>query len=473
MSKPFPNNPLLQGNFAPVMGECDAPDLIVVEGELPAELNGSLYRNGPNPMFPPLGHDHHWFLGEGMIHAVHVENGKASYRNRWVHTDQYREQRQAGERLCSTSFGGAPGPRDAIRNVANTNVVWHGGKLLAIDEGSLPVLMDGKTLETEGPTDFGGRYVGPFTAHPKIDPVTGEMLAFGYMADGPGSATLSFSVFDAAGEVTRHDRFEAPYASMMHDFITTDEHVIFPIFPATIDVERILKGGPTIAWDPKVNSMIGIMRRDGSVDDIRWFEGEPCYVYHPMNAYTVHVDGRTKVIADVMKYDRVPLFPNADGSKAGSELGAQAAMLVRWTFDLDDNTNSYREEPLTDLGGEFPRLDERFTGLAYNRGFYAANKRPLIPGSPADTLVDVELATGRRREWEPGAGKFVLEPIFVPRSKNAVEADGFLVSLVYDQARNLSDFVVLDTQDISSGPIARVELPGRVPFGFHGNWRNG
>jgi carotenoid cleavage dioxygenase len=147
-------------------------------------------------------------------------------------------------------------------------------------------------------------------------------------------------------------------------------------------------------------------------------------------------------------------------------------MLVRWTFDLDGNTNSYTEEPLTDLGGEFPRLDERFAGLGYRHGYYAANRRPQISGDPFDTIVHIDLASGRSRHWEPGAGKYVIEPVFVPCAADAPEGDGWLTTLVYDQARNLSDFVVLDASDISRGPVARVELPARVPFGFHGNWRN-
>ncbi len=474
MSKPFPNNPLLQGNYAPVMAECDAPDLVVAEGELPAGLNGTLYRNGPNPMFPPLGNQHHWFLGEGMVHAIHVEDGKASYRNRWVQTEGYKAQREAGRRLIDTAFGGAraPGAEELSGNVANTNIVWHGGRLMAIDEGNSPVSMDPVTLETLGKWQFGGKYEGPMTAHPKIDPKTGEMLFFGYMAAGPGTPDISYQVVDASGRLTRPEMFQAPYASMVHDFITTDEHVIFPVFPATIDVERIMNGGPVIAWDPSVGTRIGIMARNASVDTIRWFEGDACYVYHPMNAQTVHEGGKTKILADVMKYQRVPLFPNADGSKAELSFLDEPAMLVRWTFDLDGNTNSYKEEQITDLGGEFPRLDERFAGQGYRHGFYAANTRPLSRGKPFDTLVHIDLATGKRRAFDPGAGRYVIEPVFVPRSASAPEGDGWLTTLVYDEARNLSDFVVLDTGDISKGPIARVELPTRVPFGFHGNWRS-
>ncbi|HEX7775147.1 MAG TPA: carotenoid oxygenase family protein [Parvibaculum sp.] len=474
MSKPFPNNPLLQENYAPLMAESDAPELVVAEGELPEGLAGTLYRNGPNPMFPPLGHRHHWFLGEGMVHAIHVEGGKASYRNRWVQTEGYKAQRKAGRRLIDTAFGGAraPGGEDLPGTVANTNIVWHGGRLMAIDEGSSPVAMDPITLETLGSWTFGGKYEGPMTAHPKIDPKTGEMMFFGYMAAGPGTPDISYQVVDAAGRLTRSDMFQAPYASMVHDFITTDEHVIFPIFPATIDVPRILRGGPVIAWDPAVRTRIGIMGRNAGVDTIRWFEGDACYVYHPMNAYTSHEGGKTRVIADVMKYSRVPLFPNADGSKAPPELADEDSRLVRWTFDLDGNTNTYKEESLAELGGEFPRLDERFAGLNYRHGFHAARRREAQRGSPYDTVVHLDLTTGRSRFYEPGAGKFVMEPVFVPRSAAAAEGDGWLVTLVYDQARNLSDFVVLDASDISAGPVARVELPTRVPFGFHGNWRN-
>lgn len=471
MTKPFPDIAVLQENFAPVMAECTAPDLIV-EGELPVGLAGTLYRTGPNPMFPPLGEKHHWFLGEGMVHAIHIEDGKASYRNRWVETDLYKAQRQEGRRLKDTTFEGAgePGFEHISRNVANTNIVWHGDKLLAIDEGSSPVSMDPVTLETHGPWDFEGKYKGPMTAHPKIDPVTGEMLFFGYMASGPGSKDYAYNVIDASGKLTKAEMFEGPYACMMHDFITTDEHVIFPLFPATIDIDRIMKGGPMIAWDQEERTYLGVMARNESVEKIRWFEGDPCYVYHPMNAFSIKEGGKVKLVADMMKYNRVPLFPNADGSEL-RELGEDAGQLVRWVMDLSGNTNSYTETQLTDVAGEFPRIDERRTGLSYRQGFYATILGEKEAGTPFDTIVHADLETGQTVMYRPGPGKHVHEPVFVPRSKTAAEGDGYLVTLVYDKATNLSDFIVLDTGDISKGPIATVHLPIRVPFGFHGNWR--
>jgi carotenoid cleavage dioxygenase len=174
----------------------------------------------------------------------------------------------------------------------------------------------------------------------------------------------------------------------------------------------------------------------------------------------------------MMKYSRVPLFPSADGTKAPLDLRDEQGLLVRWTFDLDGNSDTYTEEQITDLGGEFPRFDERFAGHGYRHGYYAAMMRPKErPGSSYDTLVHIDLQTGTRKAWEPGSGKYVHEPVFVPSKADAAEGDGYLVSLVYDTDRNISDFVVLDAEDISRGPVARAELPTRVPFGFHGNWR--
>ncbi len=271
--KPFPATPYLSGNFAPLLAECDANDL-VVEGEMPRELNGALYRIGPNPQFPPLDNSHHWFLGDGMVHALFIENGRVSYRNRWVRTHQFNEERVAGRRLYGASFApdsGDPSVAGKKRNVANTNIVPHAGKLFAIDEASSPVAVDPRTLETKGPWTFNGDYRGPMTAHPKIDAGTGEMFFFGYMAGGPGSAEIAFNVVDAKGHLTQSETFTAPYAAMVHDFAITDEHVIFPLFPATIDIPRIMKGGPVIAWDPDKGSHIGIMARGAKTSTIRWF----------------------------------------------------------------------------------------------------------------------------------------------------------------------------------------------------------
>lgn len=464
--KPFPALSYLSGNFAPLLVECDAHEF-VIDGQVPGDLNGALFRTGPNPMFPPFGQSHHWFLGEGMVHGFFIEDGRVRYRNRWVRTEQFNEQRKAGRRLYSTAFGGEasdPSVAGMARNVANTNIVPHAGKLWALDEGSSPVEMKAATLDTVGPSTFEGKYKGPMTAHPKIDHETGEMLFFGYMAAGPGTPDIAFNVVDRQGRLTRSETFKAPYASMVHDFAITDRHVIFPTFPATIDVMRIMKGGPVIAWDPEQGSRIGIMARAASTSTIRWFAGPAAYVYHPLNAYS---EGET-VVMDVCVYPRVPLFPNADGSRAPSDLADAPAHLERWTFDLAANTDQYSRAALDDLATEFPRIDDRWTGLKHRHGYTGAILGEKLPGSPFDTIVHFDLAKGAREMWTPGPGSFVMEPVIAPKGPD--EANGYLLTLVYRAAENRSDLVVLDAQNVKAGPLATVKLPVRVPFGFHGNW---
>jgi len=234
-------------NLAPIPMECDAPHLKVV-GELPRELNGTLYRNGPNPQFDAPGA--HWFVGDGMLHAFHLENGRASYRNRWVRTPKWLAEHDAGRALFS-GFGGrklpdAPPTAISDSGVANTNIVFHAGRLLALEEGHLPTEIEPGTLNTRGYCNYGGGISGPFTAHPKIDPLTGEMVFFGYNATGPLTPGLSFGSVNAFGVVTRFDRFEAPYASMVHDFIVTENHLLFPILPITGSIERAI-GDPAVA----------------------------------------------------------------------------------------------------------------------------------------------------------------------------------------------------------------------------------
>ncbi len=309
--------------------ECDAPHLKIV-GELPRELNGTLYRNGPNPQFEAPGS--HWFLGDGMLHAFHLENGRASYRNRWVRTPKWQAEHDAGRALFG-GFGGrklpdAPATSCTDTGVANTNIIFHGGRLLALEEGHLPTEIEPGTLNRLGYCDYGKGIAGPFTAHPKIDPVTGEMVFFGYNAAGPLTPALSFGSVNAAGVVTRFDRFEAPYASMVHDFIVTENHLLFPILPITGSMERAMRGKPAYAWEPEKGAYVGVMKRNGSAKDLVWFRAESCYVFHVMNAW----EEGDRIIADVMQFEEAPLFTHPDGSP--TDPAKSRARLCRWTFDL-------------------------------------------------------------------------------------------------------------------------------------------
>ncbi|WP_334162056.1 carotenoid oxygenase family protein [Phenylobacterium sp.] len=453
-------NPYLVGNFAPVRSEDDFD--LEVTGEIPRELRGALFRIGPNPQFEPRDPNHHWFGGDGMVHGFYVADGKVSYRNRYARTPKWELEHEHGRSLFGT-FGN-PMTTDPLAmgnegGVANTNIVWHAGRLMALEEGHQPFEMDRDTLESRG---YVRDYRGRVTAHPKIDPKSGEMVWFAYgVGDMPLSAGMSYGVTDAAGKVVRRDDFQAPFACMVHDFMVTANHVLFPILPLTASLERAMSGRPPFAWEPEKGSHLGVMRRDGDVGSIRWFNTEACYVFHPLNAWE---EGDT-LYADVMRYDAAPLFPRADGSPGQKS----AARLVRWIFDLAGPSDAIREQPLDDLDGEFPRIDPRVETLRHRHGWYAAdptNAKTVKLGS----IAHLDLATGARQVYDLPAGDLTSEPVFTPRSADAAEGDGWVTAVVWRAAENRSDLLVFEAQDIARGPIATARMPRRVPFGFHGNW---
>jgi carotenoid cleavage dioxygenase-like enzyme len=449
-------NPHLKGVLAPVRQERDFE--VTVRGRIPDGLNGALYRNGPNPQFDPSG-PYHAFIGDGMIHGFWIADGKAHYRNRYVRTPRWLAENAAGRNL----FGGMGMPSDpSVENIhaggANTNVVHHANKLMALQEGSEPFELDAATLDPRGFGHTGGR----FTAHPKMDPETGEMVWFAYSTgEQPLNNLVDYGVSDAAGNVVRRDRFAAPYCSMIHDFMVTQNHVLFPVLPLTGDLQRAMKGGPAFAWEPEKGAYIGVMKRDADVSTIRWFEIDAVYMFHPMNMWE---DG-TRIHADVMEYPSAPLFPNADGSRGDN---AQAR-LVRWTLDLAGSSNKVTRTPLHETFGEFPRFDERRAGLRYRHGWYAANvgaKDQLT----FNALAHVDHVTGRETLRQMPAGDQPGEPIFVPRTADAPEGDGWILSVIHRADDNTADLLVLNAQDIAGDPEAVLSIPARIPSGFHGNW---
>lgn len=451
-------------NLAPIPFEADAP-ILKVSGELPRELNGTLYRNGPNPQFDVPGA--HWFVGDGMLHAFHLDNGRASYRNRWVRTPKWLAEHDAGRAL----FGGfgrklAEAPANVTDGgVANTNVLFHAGRLLALEEGHLPTEIEPGTLATRGYCNYDGGISGPFTAHPKIDPLTGEMVFFGYNASGPFTSTLSFGAIGADGKVKRFDRFEAPYASMVHDFIVTENHLLFPVLPITGDLTRAMSGRPAYAWEPYKGAYVGVMKRNGAAKDITWFRGEACYVFHVMNAWE---DG-SRIVADVMQFEEAPLFPHPDGLP--TDRAKSRARLCRWTFDLAGNTDRFTQTYLDDITGEFPRVDDRRAGLKSSHGWYAcANPDLAADGLALSGIVHVDGEGRRRSRHVLPPGDTISEPVFVARDDKAAEGDGWLLAVVWRTRDNVSDLAVFNATDVAAGPLALVHLGHRVPDGFHGNW---
>ena len=454
-------NPFLQGNFAPWRMEGDAPDLEVV-GELPRDLRGTYYRNGPNQALEPIGR-YHWFDGDGMIHAIRLEDGRASYRNRWVLSDGLKEERAAGQALYPGLLEIKPTEAPRFKVTANTNIVAHAGKLLALVESSLPTELRLGTLETVGLYDFAGKLAGAMTAHPKIDPATGEMLFFGY---SPFPPFLQYHVADRAGAIVHSEPIDVAWPSMIHDFAVTDRHTIFLLCPIVFDFAKAANGGSIFSWEPERGTRIGVMPRLGTSADVRWFDTDPCYVFHPMNAYE---EGR-EIVLDVERYEQL-LFMSPDSARNPDWRDKQVARLHRWRIDLEAGT--LRSQALDDHEGEFPRVDERLVGRKHRFGYFAAigpeGNPTLRPEFTAVAKIDLERG-GRVDVRAHGEGNGCGEPVFIPRRANAAEDDGWVVYLAYDRGENASELVIVDARDFTAEPVARVRLPHRVPYGFHGNW---
>ncbi len=463
-------NPYLVGNFAPVRSEDDY--VLEVAGDFPRALRGALFRIGPNPQFEPRDPEHHhWFGGDGMVHGFYVEDGRVTYRNRYVRTPKWDLEHAHGRALFGAM--GNPMTSDPLTfgnegGVANTNIVWHAGRLMALEEAHHPFELDPLTLESRG---YVRPYKGRVTAHPKIDPVTGEMTWFAYgVGETPLSAGMSYGVTAADGTVVRRDDFQAPFSCMVHDFMTTERHVLFPILPLTGSLERAIKGLPPFAWEPEKGAFVGVMSRHedistprglNAVPTPRWFNTEPCYVFHPLNSW----EEGDKIFCDVMRYDTAPLFPKADGSPGERA----AARLVRWTFDLAGNSDAIKEEVLDDLDGEFPRVDPRVETRKHRHGWYAADPTGTKTVR-LNAIAHRDFQTGRRQVYALDGGDATSEPVFVPRAPDAPEGDGWILAVIYRAAEDRSDLAVFEALDIAKGPIALAKVPRRVPFGFHGNW---
>ena len=433
------------GNYAPVADELTAFDL-PVQGRIPAELNGWYLRNGPNARTGAA----HWCVGDGMVHGVRLENGRAAwYRNRWVRTESFEHP---------IGLYNDDGTRNLHSSIANTHVVRHAGKTLALMEFSLPYEIS-NDLETVGVYDFGGKLTDSMTAHPKICPVTGEMHFF-----GTGNIFEPHVVYhraDADGRLTINRPIDVPALTMMHDFALTAEHVVFLDLPLVFDLRvalaqqdvRELRDLP-YRWDDDYGARLGVLRRDDPYGPVRWLDIDPCYVFHIANAYDVRSANENSVVLEVVRYPEI--------WRDSSKFSADAA-LWRWKLNLDSGV--VEESQLDDRGVEYPRVDDRLAG--------AAARYSVAVGS--DALVRYDLQRGTASEQRFGGGgrgapSAPSEAVFAPAAGESDELAGWYLTYVYDPVADGTDLVVIDASDFEGEPVARVRLPRRVPHGFHGNW---
>jgi carotenoid cleavage dioxygenase len=375
-----------------------------------------------------------------MIHGVRIEGGRAAwYRNRWVRTDSFKED---------FPLYNADGTRNLRVGTANTHLVNHAGKTLALVESSLPYEIT-NDLETVGVYDFGGKLVDSMTAHPKICPTTGEMHFFGY--GNVFEPHVTYHRADANGELTINRPLDVKALTMMHDFALTAEHVVFMDLPIVFNVDVAMKGDGDMPyrWDDNYGARLGVLRRDDPYGEVRWFEIDPCYVFHVANAY----DRGNSIVLQAVRYPE--LWRDTGGFETDG---------VLWTWMIDLQTGTVTERQLDDRAVEFPRIDDRLATLPARYAVSVGDSR----------LVRYDLTTGDAVEHAFGTVESPGGPgeaVFVPSTAGpADESSGWYLGYVYDPARDGSDLVIIDASDFAGQPVARIKLPHRVPFGFHGNW---
>ncbi len=440
-------HPFLTGIHAPLSEERMLTDLRVT-GAIPAELDGRYVRIGPNP-FKPDPRGHHWFLGDGMVHGVRLKDGKALwYRNRYIRSMDLEEK--GGPKA-------APGPRRGRRDLVNTNVIQHNGKTLAIVEaGSFPAELD-ENLETVAYTDFGGTLQVPFSAHPHEDPLTGELHAVVY--DGMVQDTVWHVVVTKDGRVIRQEPIPVQHGPSIHECSITRNYVLVFDLPVTFSMKGLIAGQQfPYAWNPQHQARVGLLPRNGSANQIVWCDVDPCYVFHVANSYE-REDG--VVVCDMSVHET--MFAGGPDGPNGRALGME-----RWL--IDPRSRKVERTTLDSAPQEFHRPDERFFGQPYRYAWslgLPSQDSAFVGEAP---IYRYDLQTGERQAHNFGPGKVAGEFVFVPRSADAPEGDGWVMGYVIDTRSDTTELVILDASDMAADPIATVHIPHRIPPGFHGNW---
>ncbi|NNE72830.1 MAG: carotenoid oxygenase family protein [Acidimicrobiales bacterium] len=455
----------LRDNMFPVDREIEV-DQCEVEGEIPPGLRGMFVRNGPNPMFEPIG-KYHMFDGDGMLHGVAFADGKASYRNRWIRSRGLQAEVKLGRaaypglsdvmNFPSPDLVGDAGP---VKNPANTHIVRHAVRLLALWEQGLPTEI-APDLGTVGEWDFAGELKGAMTAHPRIDPRTGEMFFFAYNFFPP---FLVYYVVDAAGKLIKRVELDLPAPIMMHDMLITEDYSVFMDSPIVFDMEALSTGGSMVQWKQENGTRIGVMPRMGDADSIRWFEVPTSHVQHFWNAWQ---DGNRVEITGC-RFEQVDFGIETEASDKESGIGEAGGVPARYWVDLDSGDAG--SEFFDDEMGEFCRINDDYTGIKSDKLYMSGFTRPGARGGDFDTIVKYDQATDTRTKWYSGDSGHIGENVFAPDPDGSAEDDGWIVNSSHDSATGQSEVLVLDARDIEAGPIARVQVPQRMPFGFHANW---
>jgi len=452
-----------RGFNSPTRFEADVYDG-EVWGEIPKDIEGTFFRMQCDFEYrPPQNEWATGFNGDGHISRFRFSNGHVDYKGRYVRTARLIAERTARRRLYGVyrnHFTDDPSVRHLDRSAANTHAYWHGGKLLVLKEDALPWTVDPHTLETIGLWDFNGKYTATsMSAHPKVDPVSGEMIAYGYQARGDLSDDIAVYTVNANGEIVREVWLKSPYLGIIHDIAITQKHILIPVVARTTSLERLKAREPMWEWNGNLPTMVGVLPRDGEAKDVRWFKGPARNTLHFLNA----TDRGNKITMEL---------PTSSGERDPSQIR-------RWTFDLRSRKDSFEEEVVSTIPGFLPRMDDRFLSLDY-RYAYVSSRDPTVQpdrqrapnmGPFAQTALQrLDVRTGEVAQTHVEPVQSLQEACFVPRKNARHEGDGYVMAVASNYESMTSDLVIADAGRIEEGIIATVKLPFRLRSGTHGNW---
>lgn len=455
-------NPYLEGIYAPVYEELTQTNLEVV-GEIPRDLNGMFVQNGSNPRFEPKA-GHSWFDGDGMVHGIELGDGKATFRNRWIETAGLAEDIEAGHAVYSGSLA-KPGLGKRHKNVANTDLVFHSGRFLALWwEGGEPYELSLPDLRTKGTFNYNNTLKGGLTSHAKIDPKTGELF---FISWGPKPPYLQVGVANDQGRITRQTIVPLDGPRVQHDMAISDRFICVFDFPLMMDFKR--PGQETLGFvldDDKPARFALVDRKDESTP-IRWFEVKSCFMWHLACAWDegdefvlvgARLDGATRVTKDGKIRDDLPLV---DGEHRFDS--------HPYMWRLNVKTGAVSEKQMGDAFVEFPRVNDAniCSGARYS---YMAEIDITQPTLKASGLIKYDLGNGASENIRFPAGHFGYEASFAPRVGATDEDDGYVVGFVTNETDMTSEFWVTPSKAFTDGPLARIKLPQKVPPKFHGRW---
>jgi carotenoid cleavage dioxygenase len=474
----FPNTlPFIALN-RPVRIEASLQDL-EVEGNIPEDIKGAFFRAVPDPAHAPMFEDDITLSADGMIARFLFEGGQVDYDIKYVRTARYEAERKARRALFGhyrNPFTDAPEVQGVDRTVSNTTPVWHGGRLFMTKEDGRPYEINPHTLETVGSWNYEGKLRSrTMTAHPRIDPHTGEMFFYGYEADGLATRDVAYCIADRDGNLVSEQWFKAPYVASIHDFVITGKYAIFPIYPTTADLARMKAGGPHWAHQQDLESWVGVMPRYGKVEEMRWFKGpKGVSAFHLTNAF----DDGDKVHLDACLSETCAFpFMREAGGIHKNQWEIQSA-LTRWTIDMSKPEDVIVSTPIGPPG-DLPRIRDADQGKPYGI-IWLPTMNPQAKGPPLvgnvvgaafNLLLRIDLANPAATQalaMEPGMA--INEPVHVPSSRPG--HNGWLLVVVDKQAARDydSELWVLDADNIAAPPVARVKIPLPVRPQVHGWW---